>query len=72
MNFGVFGSPERELLFEREAMQRFAEIHTLATWYAHATIDDVMSMLEDGKARLKAFAWSRRRAARPACERCRR
>jgi hypothetical protein len=105
MNFGVFGSPERELLFDindfdetlpgpfewdlkrpttsivltgranrfsaregrisvlsatsayREAMQRFALMGTLATWYAHVTIDDVMSMLEDGKARRKAFAW---------------
>jgi uncharacterized protein (DUF2252 family) len=105
MNFGVFGSPERELLFDindfdetlpgpfewdlkrlaasivlagranrfsardcrisvlsaisayREAMQRFALMGTLATWYAHVTIDDVMSMLESGKARRRAFAW---------------
>jgi uncharacterized protein (DUF2252 family) len=108
MNFGVFGSPERELLFDindfdetlpgpfewdlkrlttsivlagranrfsarenrisvlsatsayREAMRRFAQMGTLATWYAHVTIDDVMSMLEDGKARRKAAAWIRK------------
>jgi uncharacterized protein (DUF2252 family) len=105
MNFGVFGSPERELLFDindfdetlpgpfewdlkrltasivlagrangfsprdcrisvlsataayREAMQRFAQMGTLATWYEHVSIDDVVSMLQDGKARRKAFAW---------------
>jgi uncharacterized protein (DUF2252 family) len=105
MNFGVFGSPERELLFDindfdetlagpfewdlkrltaslvlagranrfsarecrisvlsataayHEAMQRFAQMGALATWYAHVTIDDVVSVLGDGKARRKAFAW---------------
>ena len=114
MNFGVFGSPERELLFDindfdetlpgpfewdlkrlmtsivlagransfsarecrisvlsataayHEAMQRFAQSGTLATWYAHVTIDDLMSVLEDGKARRKAFAWMGRLAATPA------
>jgi uncharacterized protein (DUF2252 family) len=105
MNFGVFGSPERELLFDindfdetlpgpfewdlkrlttsivlagrangfsarecrasvlsataayHEAMQSFAQMGTLATWYQHVTIDDVVGMLEGNKARRNAFAW---------------
>src|SRR3954465_11604313 len=108
MNFGVFGSPERELLFDindfdetlpgpfewdlkrltasivlagranrfsarecrisalsaaaayQEAMHTFAQMGTLATWYAHVTIDDVVSVLENGKARRKASAWIRK------------
>jgi uncharacterized protein (DUF2252 family) len=105
LNFGVFGSPERELLFDindfdetlpgpfewdlkrltaslvlagrangfgarecrtsvlsataayREAMQRFAQLGTLAVWYAHVTIDDVMSVLDASKARRGALSW---------------
>ena len=105
MNFGVFGSPERQMLFDindfdetlpgpfewdlkrltasivlagrangfsarecrisvlsasaayHEAMQRLAQLGTLATWYTHVTIDDVTSLLQDGKARRRASAW---------------
>lgn len=105
MNFGVFGSPERELLFDindfdetlpgpfewdlkrltasivlagrangfsprecrtsvlsataayREAMQRLAEMGTLAVWYTHVTVDDVISVLETAKSRRRALAW---------------
>jgi uncharacterized protein (DUF2252 family) len=104
-NFGVFGSPERELLFDindfdetlagpfewdlkrlaasvvlagransfsvsdsracvlaaadayREAMQGFAGMSTLAVWYSHVTIKDVLSVLDTGKARRKAASW---------------
>jgi uncharacterized protein (DUF2252 family) len=105
MNFGVFGSPERELLFDindfdetlpgpfewdlkrlttsivlagrangfstrecrtgvlsataayREAMQRLAGMGTLAVWYSHVTIDDIISVLDTAKARRRALAW---------------
>jgi hypothetical protein len=40
-----------------EATQRFEQMGTLDTWYAHVTIDEVLSVLEDGKARRKAFTW---------------
>ncbi|MBV9579786.1 MAG: DUF2252 domain-containing protein, partial [Chloroflexi bacterium] len=105
MNFGVFGSPEREILFDindfdetlqgpfewdlkrlvasfvvaarsngfkrrdrrataqaaaaayRESMQRFADMGTLAIWYTHVTVDEVISALDEGKARQRAVAW---------------
>jgi uncharacterized protein (DUF2252 family) len=108
MNFGVFGSPERELLFDindfdetlpgpfewdlkrlaasivlvgranhmsarecrasvlsasaayRESMRRFAEMDTLSVWYAHVTIDEVVSVLGTGSARRKGLAWIRK------------
>jgi uncharacterized protein (DUF2252 family) len=104
-NFGVYGSPERELLFDindfdetlrgpfewdvkrlvtsfvlaarangftaadvqaaavaagaayRRATLRFAEMDTLAIWYARVTVDDVLSMLDSPPSRRRALAW---------------
>ncbi len=105
MNFGVFASPERELLFDindfdetlpgpfewdlkrlvssfvlaartnhlrprecratalaaaaayRASMGRLAEMGTLEVWYAHVTVDDVLRVLDAGKARRDAADW---------------
>jgi uncharacterized protein (DUF2252 family) len=107
-NFGVYASPERELLFDindfdetlpgpfewdlkrlaasvvlaaranhfsvaethtaamavsdayRGAMRRFAQMDNLSTWYAHVTIDEVVSVLDSGRARRDAAAWIQR------------
>src|SRR5262249_25525062 len=107
-NFGVFGSPERELVFDitdfdetlpgpfewdlkrlaassalaarangfspadgratalaaaaayRGAIRRFAEMETLAIWYAHVTVDDVTRVLDSHGARRDAAEWIRR------------
>jgi uncharacterized protein (DUF2252 family) len=108
MNFGVFGSPEREMLFDindfdetltgpfdwdlkrmtssfvlaarannfklrdcravalaavaayRESMRRFSEMGTLAIWYTHVTVEDVIGVLDAGRARRDAVAWMQR------------
>jgi len=105
MNFGVFGSPEREMLFDindfdetlpgpiewdlkrlltsfvlagrangfkpgdcratavaaaaayRETMQRLAQMGTLAAWYAHVTVDDIIGVLDADRARRDAVDW---------------
>ncbi|HEY1295683.1 MAG TPA: DUF2252 domain-containing protein [Chloroflexota bacterium] len=105
VNFGVYGSPEREMLFDindfdetlpgpfewdlkrllssfvlagrsngfkrsesrataaaaaaayREAMQRLASMGTLAVWYSHVTVEDVIGALGAGRPRHDAVEW---------------